>query len=109
MSTFAEDIEASAAAAGEPILACVIGGIGYSWREDERYADAHEEPLPWAEARAMLDYEYDTGFGGEDCNPIFAWSENWVYAVHEYDGSTGVVRLPRHPTTIAAKFDGIFS
>lgn len=105
-TTFAADIEKAANEAGEAIISCVIGDLG--WGKDDKHAPAHEEPLPWADARPLLDYEYSDGFGGEDCNPIFAWSENWVFAVHQYDGSTSVVRIPRNPVAIKATFDGIY-
>lgn len=97
MSTFAEDIEA--AAEGELIEAIVVAGHRHapsSWQE-EVPRSTPEGVLSWAEARPILDYEYDGGFGSSDCHPIYAWTATRVLFVVEYDGSTSVVSVPRHP------------
>jgi hypothetical protein len=86
------------AANGQPIEAIVIGPYG-GWRDDE-----HGVPnlllgaiLTWDEAKPMLDYEWDTSFGGAQCHPIYAWTASRVLWVHEYDGSTGMAWAPRNP------------
>jgi hypothetical protein len=105
---FAQDIEK--AADGEPIEAIRIGSFGwaynepdeeaYGWDRSERTAIPPEKKnvlLSWEEARPMLDYEYDSGFGASDCHNITAWTPSRVLYVHEYDGSTQVLWLERHP------------
>lgn len=97
--TFARDIEA--AADGEPIETIVIGVHG--WEGYKKDGDARAAPvrhgvrLSWDEARPMLDYDYNGGFGAPDCHAIWAWTPSRVLFVHEYDGSTGVVWVPRSP------------
>ena len=75
--TFATDIEE--AAEGEPIEAIVIGEMGWEgYGDDDRHAPGlarKGEILRWAEARPLLDYEYDRGFGAPDCQAIRAWTE----------------------------------
>lgn len=100
--SFADDIER--AAGGEAIEAIVIGPFGWggSYAEDRitRPAPARRgELLSWEHARPMLDYEYDPGFGAAECDAIYAWTSTRVLHVNEYDGATGVVAIPRHPTT----------
>lgn len=100
--TFAEDIEE--AAKGETIESVVIGAFsGYEW-SDEQHADEKGVPpsqrhvvLSWKETRPLLDYTYDTGYGGADCHAIWAWTHTHIVFVSEYDGSTTVVSVPRNP------------
>jgi hypothetical protein len=49
------------------------------------------------EALKALDYQYDDGFGSQDCHDIYMWSNDWVYYIHEYDGSTCIRSVPRNP------------
>jgi hypothetical protein len=99
MSTFTDDIMAEAD--GEPIEAVVIGQApwgGYSEDRIERKAPARRnEVLSWEEARPMLDYDFDRGFGAPECDAIYAWTPTRVIFVREYDGSTGLDSLPRYP------------
>ena len=92
--TFAEDIER--AAGGEEILAIVLGARGY---KDDTTPNLGV-PVKWEEARPILDYEYDSGYGGVDCHAIMAWTETWVLFVCSYDGSTWVASVPRKPQFI---------
>ncbi len=102
---FANDIEE--AAAGEKIEAIVIGKIGWAVDEDEDRRGISKElrnrVLAWEVARPLLDYEYDGGFGGSDCHAIYAWTATHVLSVHEYDGSTRVIAVPRNPVDIKAE------
>lgn len=106
--TFAQDIEE--VAQGEPILFAVIGASPRNYgTPDERYigADARKgEILTWDEARPLLDYEYDDGYGGADCHPVHVWTENKVIFVHEYDGSTYASYVPRNPSPLMPKDSG---
>lgn len=113
--TFADDIEKTAG--GEPIEHVIIGGLHNSWCEtidrlrstavetSEVYDDPRDlitaehggVPLSWEVARPLLDYPYDTGFGGSDCHAIWAYTPTWVLFVSVYDGATDVERVPRNP------------
>jgi hypothetical protein len=96
--TFANDIEK---AAGEDIEAVVIGEMGWqNYGDDERHAPGlarKGELLSWAEARGLLDYPYDTGYGAPDCQAITAWTATKVIWVTQYDGATFLRSAPRHP------------
>lgn len=62
------------------------------------------ELLSWGEARAMLDYEFNQGFGAPpQCDAIYAWTDNKVLVVVEYDGSTGVQAIPPNPVPSEAR------
>lgn len=106
--SFAADIEASAE--GEPIEAVVIGAFGWGgWSEDPDDLAYGEESvpfipwdrrgvvLPWEEARPLLDYQYDNGYGAPGCHAITAWTPSKVLFVTQYDGATGVDVMPRNP------------
>ena len=48
-------------------------------------------------ALVLLNYEYDAGFGGQDCHNIYIWTKDKVYFVHEYDGATWLEYVDRNP------------
>ena len=81
MSTFAEDIERAAGGA-ERIEAVVIWPL---------------RVLSWHEARPLLDYDYDDGFGAPDCHAVYVWTEDKVLWVTQYDGATTNSSAPRNP------------
>lgn len=69
------------------------------WGNDEQL-----EPF-WAntpelieQAMKMLDVEFDSGYGGENCRPVFVWTKNFLIVKACYDGAEWFVRLPRNPT-----------
>lgn len=101
--TLAAAIEATAG--DERVECCVVGEGGYD--DESRWDLPRNRLLPWAAARAGLDHRWDTGFGGVDCPPVFAWSKSRLVVVHEYDGATGVDWYPRDPTTCKASFTGV--
>lgn len=95
--TFAQDIEEEAARVGEPILSVVIGPRGWDDSRDLVPKEIQNKVLSWQSARTLLAYGYDSGYGGVDCNSIYAYTHNWVLFVSTYDGSTCVCAIPRYP------------
>lgn len=96
MSNFKADIERAARA--EPIEGIVISAErGWGHEPNPVPADKADIVLRWAEAAPLLDYEYDPGYGGEDCHAIYAWTPSRVLFVGTYDGSTWVASVPRNP------------
>lgn len=106
MTTFAEQLEAHAAP--EAIDTVVIGPFGWSDEFDDPDAYAEDRikrplapkrgvVLTWSQARPMLDYTYDAGFGAPECDAVWAWTKSRVLFVSEYDGATGIHAVPRNP------------
>jgi len=95
-------------AAGEPIEAVVIGALnGYSDDSDEPVPkDKRCVVLTWDEARPLLDYEFHDGFGGAECNPVEVYTPTRVLFVHEHDGSTCMVWVPRNPQATEPQHGG---
>jgi hypothetical protein len=94
-------------AGNEPILCAVLGRHDNPRWGDECTPHAVGKVLPWAEARALLDYEYDSGFGSANCHPVFAWTETKLLTITEYDGATGPAWFPRNPMDVTPGFDGV--
>lgn len=94
--TYAVEIED--AAGNEPIEGIVIAPFS-PYQHDPQHSDHVKTGavLAWSEARPMLDYAYDSGFGSQDCHAIWAWTASRVLALSEYDGSTRIFSLPRNP------------
>lgn len=69
--------------------------------------DKQNVVLLWEEAAPLLDRDYDSGYGGADCNPVTAWTKNKVLWVAEYDGATGVNWIPRDPVDHKPEHSGI--
>lgn len=96
--TFADEIER--AAGGEPIIAAVIGHYGH---ED---SDGPHDPMPWIDARELLDYDWRGGFGDLDCHAVYVWTDSRVIFVDEYDTSTSLAWVPRHPQRCDPSMNG---
>lgn len=108
--SYATEIEE--AAGGEKILGIVIGEFGGSSMVDLLGSrnpikkELRGKVIPWSEARNLLNYNYDDGFGGKDCHPIVAWTENAVIISGCYDGATWVQAVPRNPIDTRPDFIG---
>jgi hypothetical protein len=84
-------------AEGLQIEAVVIGESPWSMKSDPVPEEKKGKILSWDEAKSMLDYEFDSGYGSAGCHAITAWTKDKVIFVHEYDGSTCIESLPRNP------------
>jgi hypothetical protein len=94
--------EILAVADGEPIEAINLGEENIYCYEGKDSRDIPEDKLnkilSWEEGAKYLDYTWNSGFGGSDCHFITAWTASKVIYIHEYDGSTTVVYVPRNST-----------
>lgn len=105
MSNLRESFES---VANGPIVGAVIGqhyGQMFMDPDDEDYEETPPSGvLTWEVAKMILDYNYDSGYGGADCHPVYAWTDTQIMFVNEYDGSTSVCWLPRNPTNLTPDF-----
>jgi hypothetical protein len=86
------------AAGGEEIVGICIEKDDYYFGGNERVPeDKRGIVLPASEALDLLDYDFDSGFGGRECHAFYAWTASRIIFLHEYDGSTSVCWIPRHP------------
>jgi len=90
---------------GEPIEAIVVGKHDDRTYGDKAFADENII-LSRQDGLAKLDAEYDNGYGGADCFPMYAWTASRVFFIREYDGSTGISSVPRAPVACEPEFDG---
>ena len=105
MANLAVDLEALAAELGETVESAVLG-THYNKQWDEKDTAPRGSPMTWVDARPWLDEEYNDSYGGADCRPFVAWSQSWVFWVHEYDGATWLAKAPRNPAACTADFSG---
>jgi hypothetical protein len=90
---------------GEEILAMVVGQHykrkwEYELLPDENVILSREAGL------RKVNEEYDSGYGGADCYPLYAWTKSRVFFVSEYDGATSLSWVPRDPVSIEPEFSG---
>lgn len=105
MANIREWLEEAEKFYGEPIEAIVVGtyeGSPYNHKAqaDENIVLSREDGL------RKLDRDYENGYGGADCNPMYAWTKTRIFLVHEYDGATGPVWIPRNPMALEPTFGG---
>lgn len=94
--TFANDI--LEAAGKEPIEAVSVSSRrGSIWGEGDSDHNLGPYPVSWEDAFPVLNYKYDTGYGGQDCHDVWVWTPTRVLFVHEYDGATWISSAPRAP------------
>lgn len=91
-------------AANEPILAVVIGRRADLWHEDPVIPNDPVQPkdmhrvLTWEQASPLLEREFDDGYGGVECNRVYAWTATRTLFVACYDGSSWIASVPRNPS-----------
>ncbi len=91
---------------GETIEAIVVGKHdSVRWSEGEPNALENVVLTP-EQGLALLDQEYDNGYGGADCRPMYAWTATRIYLIGEYDGATGPYWVPRNPIACEPGFGG---
>jgi hypothetical protein len=91
---------------GEPIEAIVVGKhYDRAYSDDNPHADENIV-LGREDGLNKLDQEYDNGYGGAGCYPMFAWTASRVFMIHEYDGATGPTYVPRNPVPCEPEFGG---
>lgn len=56
-----------------------------------------DKVVPFKQLSLLLNYEYDDDYGGQDCHNFYAWTRTKILSIHEYDGSTRVISVPRNP------------
>lgn len=94
---------------GEEVRGIVFGnwgGTGYP-AEKLAYCEPPDRPVPvdargrvlsLEEARPyMVGWSFDGGHGTAECYATWVWTDRRVIWVHEYDGSTHLSWMPRHP------------
>jgi hypothetical protein len=91
----------------ETIIAIVVGP-----HDDDRWEETDRRPeyqrdvvLTREQGLAILDVEYNNGYGGADCFPMYAWTEKSVLSISEYDGATSLNSFPRNPVNCTPTFD----
>lgn len=109
MGNIAEWLKEAEASTGETIEAIVVGQHD---KDPDRYSSKRVKPadedvvLSREAGLTKLDQEYDSGYGGADCFPMYAWTKSWVYFIGEYDGATGLNAVPRNPSECSPQFSG---
>jgi hypothetical protein len=99
----------------EPIEGIVIGRFGSPDDDEDDFGapergnvppDAIGTVVSWDATAPWLDYEFYGGFGAAECHPVYVWTPTRVIFVHEYDGSSDLVAVPRHPVGCLPSFGG---
>jgi hypothetical protein len=89
----------------EEIIGIVLGKRDWPI-EDETPDDKIGVVLSWDVALPLLDYKHNPGYGGVECHKITAWTATRVLFVSQYDGSTIVDSVPRHPVNHEPQMPG---
>lgn len=87
-------------ASGEEVIGIVIGSFGSEYQGDPDGSipkDRQNTLLTWEETVPFLRYDFYSGYGGEQCHSIYAWTKNKVIFIQCYDGSTAIASVPRNP------------
>ena len=85
----------------------IVVGPHYNdrWNEPDRRPEHQRDvPISRDEGLALVNIEFDNGYGGADCFPVYAWTPNFIFAISEYDGATGYHTIPRNPVASEPEF-----
>lgn len=90
------------------VLLCGCIGEPFPGTSASRYREGKEIKFntlqPWPRLAIWLEYNYDCGFGLEDCFPVIVWTNRSVMFMKEYDGSTDIRKLPLNPQNFECNF-----
>ena len=102
-------------AGNEKITAVVIGPVGgeHMFGDDDvdnEVGEKETRPLGkvmmWSEAKELLNYEFSSDFGCVGCHAVYVWTKSSVLFVTQYDGSTSLGSVPRHPVDVIPEMPG---
>ena len=107
---------------GESIEAIVFGAWGWGRvpKQNESWQPAYDEPEPPPvpfdrrgklltadEAKPlMVGWSFFGGFGSPRCYAVHVWTNQRVLWVTQYDGSTDLNSMPRHPAAVIPDMPG---
>lgn len=91
------------AAGDEPIEVVVLGDVDYLMSNRDTDAPIGKL-LTWEEALPYLQYKFYDGFGGAECHALYAWTATRIFLICEYDGSTRLKTIPRHPVACVPEY-----
>ena len=98
------------AAESESIEAVVIGEMGWGKYKSETVPGYVDHPrgkvLSWAEARPLLNYNFNDGYGAPGCEAIYVWTTMKVMFISQYDGSVSLNWIPRNPIDVMPSMPG---
>lgn len=83
-----------------PIVAIVVkeNSRKYGWGSEGECKQVYDGTKWCLEAvRTLIDYEFDSGYGGEEGVHFTAWTADRVYFPACYDGAEWIEAVPRNP------------
>ena len=97
----------------ESEIEAVVIGHFEGYEQDEWNPDPDAIPkefkcvkLSWETAKRFLSYEFDDGFGGTKCHPVYVWTPTHILFISQYDGATSMCDIPRNPLDCTPYFPG---
>lgn len=85
---------------GEEVEAIVIGNNSwgdYGLKGKVIPPELFNKVVDWDIAKQYLNYEYDDGYGAPECHAVYVYTKARILFVNNYDGSTSLCAIPRHP------------
>ena len=55
------------------------------------------KPVMLKDVIDYFNYDFDSGYGGQDCHDFYIWTKSEVLFIWDYDGSTHISSVPRNP------------
>lgn len=80
----------------EAVLMGHVGGWKCAWEDRDRGAPIGRV-LTWDEAIPHLQYAFHDGYGGAQCHALAVYTATRILSVSQYDGSTSLFEVMRHP------------
>jgi len=97
MANFKKDILESVGDELDTAIIIVVDDIYVSENNEKFPKDMIGKPVLLKDVIDYFDYEYDDGYGGQECHNIYIFTKKEVLYIHEYDGSTYIASVPRNP------------
>lgn len=69
-----------------------LGDIGWNYSQEKEATVLKPE-----QAKSILDYDFSSGYGGEESHAFHIYLKDWILIKIVYDGSESMVAIPRKP------------
>ncbi len=88
---------------GEPILFAVVGQ-GTDKPDPQLIVDYG--PVEWDKAKEVLNYKFSNRYLGDECHPVYVWTQSYVLFTHSYDRLITIRHVPRNPKPCLPEHSG---
>ena len=80
----------------------MVTSDSYVREQDRKFPkELINKPVMLKDVIDYFDYDFDSGYGEQECHEFYIWTKSEVLFIWEYDGSTHISSVPRNPPSFS--------